>query len=238
MIQSQYGDIQTSERRCRKDAVMLLNADGQHISHEWPKKSMSETIGDICQLAQLVGTNHVSLMHSYTEYWRTFSHQERNANKLFTATIDLVRQVEKGSLSIIDFGIELEHLQSMYYQSSGLFYFPLLKTSQLHSLHGCALGVPKLFTNKYGCPPDWVAALQEGNKAGKVTTLKLANRDRSDLPAEQDVKVDRSDQAVSGNQDRSILLIRARKDNKCTNDESKVNDGTTADGGSTLGDGA
>ena len=65
----------------------------------------------ICQLVESAKDNHVQRMYSDPEYWHGFSKQERNINKLFTSTINLVEQVENGSLSIIDFGIELGHLK-------------------------------------------------------------------------------------------------------------------------------
>ena len=47
------------------------------------------------------------------EYWHGFSKQERNINKLLTSTISLVEQVEDGTMSIIDLGIDLGHLKRM-----------------------------------------------------------------------------------------------------------------------------
>jgi hypothetical protein len=101
------------------------------------------------------------------------------------------RQIDKGTLSIINFGIELRYIQQMYHQSSGMFYFPQFERRELHNLHGIALGIQsfsdsifkcepmpgKLFTiqitNHYGGPPDWVAQ-QERSKASESTTIELA----------------------------------------------------------------
>ncbi len=58
------------------------------------------------QLAESVGKDNVKRMYSDPEYWRNYSIQERNINKLFSSTVDLARRIEKGTLSMIDFGIE------------------------------------------------------------------------------------------------------------------------------------
>ena len=85
------------------------------------------------------------MMYSDPEYyWHRYSKQEHSANKLFTFTIGLVWQVEDGTWSIIDFGIEFGHLERMYHKGLGLFYIPPVETPQLHSLHALALGILKV----------------------------------------------------------------------------------------------
>jgi hypothetical protein len=147
----------------------------------------------IWQLAESVGADHVKRMYSDPEYWRNYSIQERNINKLFMSTVDLARQIDKGTLSMIDFGIQLGSLQRMFHQSAGIFYFPQLETHELHQLHGITMGIPslsdsifkcepvpgQLFTNQHGGPPDWVA-LPEGSKASESATIELAKGDNYD----------------------------------------------------------
>ena len=74
----------------------------------------------ICQLAESLKDNHIQRMYSDPKYcqWHGFSKQEHKINKLFTSTISLVEQVEDGTKSIIDFCIELGHLELMYHKGS------------------------------------------------------------------------------------------------------------------------
>ena len=146
-----------------------------------------------------IGTHHVKRMYSDPEYWRNYSIQERNINKLFMSTVDLARRIDKGTLSMIDFGIQLGSLQRMFHQSTGIFYFPQLETHELHQLHGITMGIPslsdsifkcepvpgQLFTNQHGGPPDWVA-LPEGSKASESATIELAKGENYDDPDESD----------------------------------------------------
>ncbi len=80
---------------------------------------------NLWQLAESVGKDNIKQMYSDPEYWRNYSIQERNINKLFLSTVDLALWIEKGTLSMIDFCIELGSIQLMFHQSIGILYFPL-----------------------------------------------------------------------------------------------------------------
>ncbi len=108
---------------------------------------------NLWQLAESVGKDHIKHMYSDPEYWCNYSIQERNINKLFSSTVVLARQIEKGTSPIIDFGIELGSLQRMYHQGMGMFYFPQLETQELHNLHGLALGIQSLSCSIFKCEP-------------------------------------------------------------------------------------
>ncbi len=49
---------------------------------------------NIWQLAKSVGKDHIKRMYCDPEYWRNYSIQERNINKLFMSTVDLACQSE------------------------------------------------------------------------------------------------------------------------------------------------
>jgi hypothetical protein len=91
--------------------------------------------------------DHIKRMYPDPEYWRNHSIQERIINKLFSSTVDLTRRYEKGTLSMIDFGIELGSIQRMFHQSIGIFYFPPLETQELHHLHGIAMAFPSPYSS-------------------------------------------------------------------------------------------
>ena len=65
-------------------------------------------------------------------------------NKLLIETIRLIWEMERGTRSIIDCGIEICYLERMYYSQSGMFYITKFNHEQLARIHGMLLSIPPI----------------------------------------------------------------------------------------------